>query len=82
MSKYLQQLKNVCRYVKKKRENGRKKKISPSQLLKEYQMEVVQEHNNSNYSCGRGCSATFMNLNKEHLFRNDRKLPDALCMAS
>lgn len=59
-----------------------KKKISPSQLLKQYQMEMVQEHSNSNYSCGRGCSATFMNLNKEHLFRNDRKLPDALCMAS
>ena len=36
----------------------------------------------SNYSCGRGCSATFMNLNRECLFKNDRKLPDALCMAS
>lgn len=36
----------------------------------------------SNYSCGRGDCAIFMNLNREHLFRTCRKLPKALRMAS
>lgn len=36
----------------------------------------------SNYSCGRAGSAIFVNLNRECLFRNCRKLPDTLSMAS
>lgn len=44
-AKYLQQVKNmqVCR---KKRDNGTRRKIQHSQLLKHYWMEMIHEHNN------------------------------------
>lgn len=66
-------------------ENGRRKKSHLLSCLSsirwKWSMNTTTEFG-SNYSCGRGCSATLMNLNRELLFRNDRKLSDALCMAS
>lgn len=84
MSKYLQQVKNICRYVEKEKGVMERKShfLSCLSNVRWKQSMNITTDFGSNYRCGRRCSATFMNLNRERLFRNDRKLPDALCMAA
>lgn len=71
----------VCRYVEKKGGMERKSHFLSCNIRWKRSVNIATEFV-SNYSCGRRRSATVMNLNRERLFRNDRKLPDALCVAS